>query len=326
MIDIDAGGPLLRKLKLGRLDPALQNEIVDFADEMGYERTITSEDSLHFIFRIYQAEKAKEKRSRRMLKKAEDLIMKLASLQYETRQREIRSGAKEEKKAPLSRWSEAPITIGKRLTALFESIGITQQATMELIVGIIGERKAVERVELILASNIGQPLAKKLFGARPEALFEPRDEIFLSMISDIETKKEIMDRWSTARDIPEEKRMYNRNPPLLFESHAEISRILGLEKQEASVTEDRAPQPLKEERAKYRPIPMRNTDLWRVLEEFGYELKRHRNEMVFANAEGRTLTIGAPHNRMYDPIVIRHIITDMGTTPEKFEAVRQRVL
>ncbi len=81
-MEIGEAGPLLKKLKVGMLEPELQLEVARIAAELGFEETVTSSSSLHFLYRLYRAEEAKERRSRKALKKAEDLILRLSSLHH----------------------------------------------------------------------------------------------------------------------------------------------------------------------------------------------------------------------------------------------------
>ncbi|HIE55772.1 MAG TPA: hypothetical protein EYP90_11435, partial [Chromatiaceae bacterium] len=74
----------MRRIRLRELKPELREEVLVLAREMHYERTVKASSSLSFLFRLYQEEKAKKRRSRKLLKKAEHLILKVAGLHHDS--------------------------------------------------------------------------------------------------------------------------------------------------------------------------------------------------------------------------------------------------
>jgi hypothetical protein len=82
---------ILKRIKISELDPTLKQEVTELVQLMGHESAIRSSDSLDLMYTLYRAEKAKERKNRKVLKQAEDMIMRLSSLHYEStaaRQRE----------------------------------------------------------------------------------------------------------------------------------------------------------------------------------------------------------------------------------------------
>jgi predicted RNA binding protein YcfA (HicA-like mRNA interferase family) len=321
-MDLAGSATLLRKIRISQLEPGLRDEVLEFAGEMGYEGTLNASSRLHILLEIYNAEKAKEKKSKRMLRKAENLIMKLAGLHYATTVMEGRRPEARKKERPFGKVPEAmELFISTRMRALFGSIGISDERVMAQALGLLGEKKIEERATLILASNIGQELSKKLFSMRPVMLLEPDDGKFLGTLADLETKKDIVDTWARTREI---SMPYGNSPQILLMDYPQLTQALGLlggRKEEVS-----GPPIGKKEELKYRPVPMKFRDMLKVLEEYGFHVKSLKNEAVLVHESGRILTVSNPHAGEYTPATVRAIIHDLGVTPNGFETVRVGVL
>ncbi len=323
-MDLEGRAGLLKRIRVSQLEPELRREVLEFAGEMGYEGTVNASSRLHILLDIYNAEKAKEKRSKRMLRKAENLIMKLAGLHYGTAVMEARRPAAQKKERPFGKAPEAmELFISARMKALFESIGIRDERVMAQAIGLLGEKNAEERVVLILASNIGQELAKKIFPMQPKMLLEP-DDRFIRIIGELETKKDIVDRWGKAREIGPGRLPYDLAPQILLMDYPGFSQALGLLAKSKEETPGASTG--KKEELKYRPVPMRFRDMLRVLEEFGYHVKSTKNETILERADGRILVMSGEHIGEMSVPVVRAIIREIGTTPERFEGARQKVL
>jgi len=288
---------------------------------MGYEGTVDASSRLHILLDIYNAEKAKEKRSKRMLRKAESLIMKLAGLHYGAVM-EARRPQAQKKERPFGKAAETmEMFISQRMKSLFGYIGIHDEKVMAQAISLLGEKKVEERVTLILASNIGAELAKKIFPMQPRMLLEPDDGRFLATIGDLETKKDIADTWARAR---ESQAPYRAAPQILLGDYAQLSQALGML---GAIKEETAgPATGKKEELKYRPVPMRFRDMLKVLGEFGYHVKSMKNEVVLEREGGGILVVSNPGAGEYSPATVRAIIHDLGVVPGEFEAVRQMVL
>jgi hypothetical protein len=323
-MELEAGAEVLRRMRVRQLEPELMKEVLEFAGETGYEGTLKASSRLNILLDIYNAEKAKEKRSRKMLKKAEKLIMKLASLTYtaevaERRRREEKSGERRQ----FPRAAQMEITLSERIRKLFGSVGIKDENAMARAVELHGDKGVEDRVELLLASTLGQPLVQTLFGMKPAMFLEP-DDRFVASLSDMETKKEIVDRWADARGTAPGRRPYDSLPEILFEDYPRLNQILGLARKEES---EPAPAMAGEGAvAAYQPKPMRTRDMLAVLAAAGYIRARKTGEITLTRADGRTLTISDPHDGEYSKATVRRIIRDAGMTPGEFEAARQRAL
>jgi predicted RNA binding protein YcfA (HicA-like mRNA interferase family) len=315
-MDLESQRNLLRRIKISSLEPALQEEVFQFAREMEYESAIKSSSNLHFLFKIYQAEKVKRRRSEKLLRKAEDLILRLATLHQGRVGREAKK-KKEKKKLRIP--AEVSITISEKMRTLFQSIGIDDEKVMVQTVEILGEEATLHRIDLIHLTGLGDELMKKLFGMFPHILLEPKEDDFLLELDTFENKKAIIDGWMESHGRLPSAADYRKRPDVLFEDYHKISKLLDIEEKPE---EEEAPK----KEVKYRPRAMRNRDMWRVLEELGYQLKRQKKEMTFEGPEGKTLTISNPHDGEYDPITIRRIIRDMGIKPAEFEKARRGAL
>ena len=70
----------LRKIRMRELPPEIQTQVQEISKELHYEGTIKSSSSLHFLYELYQAQK--EKTDEKALRKAEKMIMSLATLSH----------------------------------------------------------------------------------------------------------------------------------------------------------------------------------------------------------------------------------------------------
>lgn len=324
-MDLDLEPNLFRKIRITQLEPELQKEILEFAGLIGHETTVKTSGRLEFLYKFYQAEKAKEKRSRRMLRKAERLILKLESLRHETQRRDL---GKQEKDRGREIWrgpstaAALPIAVSKRMRMIFQSIGIEDERFMAAAIELLGEQKIETRVELVCATTLGGDLVKKAFSALPERLLVPDDDQFLSELSAAETKKEIMDAWAKERGIPISEAPYNTTPALLFEKYHELQQMLELQTAQPAAREE------SEEKAKYRPKPMHPDDLVTVLVKgFGFMISRERKERVLTHPDGRVLSVEKAHTGQMDLNrgTVRAFIRDAGLEPDEFETERRRL-
>jgi hypothetical protein len=235
-LDIENIGPMLKRVKIAQLEPELLQGVLELAQEHGYEVTVTSLSDLHFLFRIYQAEKAKEERSLQ-LKKAEDLILRLAglySLHHEAERRQAKERADsdaEHRRKPRTGLAEEDITVGKRMRGLFAGIGIREEGDVQRAIAMLGEAKAEERVGIILKSSLGDELVKAFFAENPDTVWLMPDERFLDELNAMEAKKGIIDAWSGSRNEPPPLWAdYRKSPSVLLVDFEVVLAGLGIGK------------------------------------------------------------------------------------------------
>jgi predicted RNA binding protein YcfA (HicA-like mRNA interferase family) len=320
-MDLGQNAGILKKIKFGSLEPALQGEIIELADSIGYETTITAESDLGFLLRIYNAERAKEKRSAAMLKKAEELIMRLSSLHFQAHAHEMERKRKEKKTAAVQ-WKGGEITVSARAKELLESVGISDERVMERIVEFLGEKGVEGRVEAIHATNLGDGLVKKLFAHHPELLLKGNEREFISQMEMMEVKKEIVD--NRYREIGQTEQIYIRYPEILLEDFHEISRIMSIE----PPPEARMPAALAEQKkGKTIVARMDPDDFIKVLRRMGFELKTNGPHRVLSHPDGKMAVVQSGHGRAseFGPGLIRMKLREIGIRVEEFERVRKEV-
>lgn len=299
----------VKSIMLRDLDPELQQEIHKFVSDIGYEVTITGSTRLGFLVEIY------EKSDRENLKKAENMILKLASVQNAIKEREERRRSERREKSGVFRIGmlEGGVSASKKTRELLGSIGITDEGIMERAEALLGPGKIEERVEDIWITSLGKDVVKKIFGEYPEIILIPDENNFISELEAMETKKEMIDEWAKTTALPAWVD-YNQTPGILLDSYQEISRQLGI-----PVPEEK----IKEKEEKYVSRPMKKAEMVKVLAQLGFELKRKVKELVFEGP--KSLTISDPHDGEYDPITVRKIVRDIGVTPGEFEAARKAI-
>lgn len=311
-MDLDRGG-VLRKMRVGELEPGLQKEVIEFAGEMGYEGTLKSSSRLHILLDIYNAEKVKEKRSRKALKKAEKLIMKLAGLAYVAEARRPQKAERREFPAAAERME---LHLSGRMKALFESIGIRDERVMAQAIELHGEGGVEERAGLLLASPLGQALVQKLFTMRPAMILEKTDD-FVLRLDTLENNKRIVDGWCELNGVAAGREIYRSMPEILFEEYARISRFLRVaEPVEA---------PPAERKKHHEKLPeMHQNDLFAVFRAHGVWITGGgREQMKGHRPDGRTFPI--PDRRAYSPQQVRYLIREAGISREQFFETGQRL-
>ena len=321
-MDIDEG--VLRRIRISQLEPSLAREIVDFARESGYEATITSETSLGFLFRIYQAEKVKERKSGEALRKAEDLIMRLSSLHHDIQQREnLRRKEERKRNLPLM-GSGLELPVGKRTKELLASIGIEDERFAQRAVALLGEDEIAVRAELARSTMLGEELTKKVFREFPDTLLiMPRDD-FVSELEAMESKKEVIDEWSKANErIPGHWANYNLSPGILLDSYEDIERLLHLEIPEKP--KEGPPRSGKREERKYKGKPMDPEDFIKVVSALGFSpIRQTRHGTLMRSESGGILCVQKSHRKQeqLNPSTIKKKLTEAGVDLDEFERKR----
>ncbi len=285
--------PILKKIRLGMLEPELQREVAELASELGYEATITAESNLHFLFRIYQAEREKEKRSARALKKAESLILRLSSLQHAIAKREEQRREKEKgKRMPRGAHGSA-IEAGKRTISLLGTIGIEDEKVMGLAEELLGEKGVEERVVLVHSTILGNNLVRKFFSAHPEVILIPKNDDFVSELEAMEAKMEMVDSWSEShgRKAPAWAD-YNITPGILLDSFDDIARQLNIE-----IEAEERP----ESGVKYRGKPMDPDDFMKVVSAMGFAVVREATHgTLMRDGEGNIMCVQKAHRKQME--------------------------
>ncbi len=315
-MEIEKSGGFLKKIRVGQLEPILQREVMELASEMGYESTVTASSNLHFLYRLCTAEETKEKRSREQLKKAEKLILKLASLHHEAQKRERKAKKEPAKKIPLT-VVEAGIKVSEKTRKLLNSIGIRDEKTMAEIEGVLGADKIGERVEIILASTLEEAV-EKFFAAHPDRVAIPDDERFVLEIEKIETKKQIIDNWRKKEGRIPIEADYLITPGILLGEYHTIARLLNVEMpEEVDIQES-------EKRSKYRGRPMHPDDFRKVVEALGFSFVRPTTEGVMMRRGDVIMGIQKAHAGQMELSrrTIKRKIMEARISPDEFERAR----
>ena len=316
-MDLEGHESALRKIKLGQLEPGLQQEILQFASEMGYETTISSSTSVHFIYTLYESERAKERKDRKALRKAEDLIMRLSSLHLAVVEREQQRRQQERKiKIPLT-MIEGGLSIGKKTRELLGSIGIEDEKVIVQATALFGDAKLEERVDIVKTAAIGDELTKKLFKAHPETILIAKDDDFIAELEAIESKKLMLESWgeTKANGLPVWAD-FNKLPGILLDSFEDITRQLGIKIDEP---------PEEAKRPKYEGKPMDPEDFTKVIMEMGFEPKREAKHGVLMEREGTFLCVQRGHRKqeMLNTATIKKKLTEAGINLDEFEEIRR---
>jgi len=322
MDELETGRSFLKSIRMNNLEPGLQREVLALADELGYERTIKAESSLAFLFELYGTERVK--RDRAKLRRAESLILKLATLHHETVQRTIREEAKRKERLPFATAGgvvgRVALTVSERMRKLFHSLGIDDEKIMVRALENFGEKEVENRIELALASRLGEEVLKALFGAHPELILESD---FSFRIETIEQKKDILDSAKSTRPLPQELD-YGQRPDALLLDFADIARLLSLKGQEVE-----QPEMIEIPKVKYRSKPMHPLDFIKVVREFGFELVREATHgWLYKNERtGAMMCIQKPHRSQFElnGSTIKKKLTEASIPLDKFEEIRQKL-
>ncbi len=308
-------------MKVGELDPALQSEIAALARELGQDTAITASSSLHFLVKLYEAEKAKERGREKALKRAEELILRLSSLHHDIQKRESERRREERgRRIPFPTIQGSVIVSGK-LREMFESIGITDEGVMGRAVELMGEEKAEERIGMVKLMDIGPELTKRLFAVHPETILIPREDDFVSELEAIEAKKGMIDSWREANGRePPMWADYDKTPGILVDTYEDITRLLNLEPPES------AGGRIKEVR--YRGKPMDPDDFARVVMAMGFgEVRDARHGKILSDGKGNIMCVQRAHRKQeqLNPGTIKKKLTEAGVDLDEFEKKRREL-
>ncbi|NYZ77059.1 hypothetical protein H0O02_01965 [Candidatus Micrarchaeota archaeon] len=317
-------GLFLKKMRVGELDRELQENVLAVANELGYESAVRTTSNLAFLWELYNSERVKQKRSRTKLKKAENLILKLASLDYGRVREEAR---REERKAGEKRPFSAVVPplravtgISERLRKIFESIGLSDEKVMEKAVESLGEKEIEERAELALSSRLGEKTVKALFSSSPKLILE---QDFWFRIETIEQKKEMLDWESKRKTLPPELD-YRSSPAALLKDYEEIAHLLEL-KPAATVYQLELEKP----KVRYRSKSMDPRDFVKAIKELGFEFVREaKHGWLYAHSiTNAIMSIQRPHISQFElnGSTIKKKLVEAGINLDEFEEVRMRL-
>lgn len=314
--------PILKRIKVGMLEPELRREITELAAEMGYEATITASSNLHFLFKIYQAQKAKERGSAEALKKAEDMILRLGTLHHQIIQREEqRRRGERKRKIPLN-LIEGGLLVSKKTRELLGSIGIEDESTVIKAEELFGEKGVEERVELVKMSKLGAELEKKVFARYPETIVIPKEDDFISELDAMENKKSILDGWVKTNERPLPVWAdYDQTPGILIDTYEDITRQLGIP------LPAEAPKKAEKERT-YQSRPMDPEDFKKVVKALGFqELRETTHGTLMRDGYGNTMCIQKAHRGQMElsAPTLKKKIKESGIDPEEFEGKRREM-
>lgn len=330
-MDLDDIRTMLKKTRVRELDPALRKEVLGLASELENETTITTKSNLHFIFELYQKERKRDKKNLKILRKAEQIMANLAEL-HQLRHERNRPPIKRDDTPIIGRhFGGSEMQFSRKITELFESIGITERKEMERIVGIIGEREVETRIETIHISKLEGETAKALFGKHPELLCIPEEAAFFEKIEGIEKKIAVIDAYMNSTGIPESMD-YRKFSDVLLLDMGEVVSNLNMDTAN-KVTKDEVTETAEQQKGpKYIARTMKTKEMAAVLAALGYVKDRGKNELVYTLHQDRrkegmavVLTMSNPHDGEYEKGVVRFIIRDMGIRPDEFEKVRRSV-
>ncbi|MDD5172338.1 MAG: hypothetical protein PHF60_04870 [Candidatus ainarchaeum sp.] len=323
-MELDLREPLLKKIKIGELDPELRHEVLELATEMGHETTITSSSRADVLLRLYRAEKAKEKKSQKRLKKAEKLILAVSSLQFNRSQAVAREEEKKGKARIPGAAIEAMFPVNTAMKRLFESIGITDEKAIISVVEALGEEKTKERIELVQSMRLEEDLLKKVMPLRWTVLQEANDGAFLQSLERVEIKKDIIDAWAKANNrLPVEEANYNKNPGVLWEDFQTISRMLDIKPPEEPWI--KPPETSKREEIRYRGKPMDPEDFIKVVMSLGFAVIREAKHGVLLGQGDAIMSVQRGHRRQEQLTTgtIKKKLTEAGVDLDEFEKARR---
>ncbi|HSB46621.1 MAG TPA: hypothetical protein VLD37_01305 [Candidatus Bilamarchaeum sp.] len=277
LLDFEAAGPQLKRIKMSELDPELLDKVLELAWEHG-EISITSSTDLEFVYRIYKAEKAKDEKGRELLKKAEGLIVMLGALHHDREMQERREQRTrdEKSKMPHRALMEDEINVGAKTRALFGSIGIEDEREMQLAIGLLGERKIEQRIALAKKSALGDKLLRSLFSENPELIRIARDDDFIQELSAIENKRDMIDRWKETNKLPLPVWAdYNQSPSVLLVEYTNMYRALVIGMDEGRL--DAGPRSAEQ--------------VVKMLREIGFTMQEKDGALIIKGPDGKAITI-----------------------------------
>ncbi|MEW6035099.1 MAG: hypothetical protein AB1529_00660 [Candidatus Micrarchaeota archaeon] len=320
-MDVEALAPALRKMKVGELDPELRSEIATLARELGRGSAITASSSLHFLLKLYRAEKAKERGREKALKRAEELILRLSSLHHDIQKRESERRREERgRRIPFPAIRESVIVSGK-LREMFGSIGITDEGVMGRAVELLGEERAGERVDMVKLMDIGPELTKRLFSEHPDTVLIPKEDDFVSELEAIEAKKGMIDSWREANGRePPMWADYDKTPGILVDTYEDITRLLNLEPPETAGAEQKE--------ARYRGKPMDPDDFSRVVMAMGFSgVRESKHGRILSDGKGNIMCVQRAHRKQeqLNPSTIKKKLTEAGVDLDEFEKKRREL-
>ena len=301
----------LRKIRMRELPPEIQLEVQELSKELHYEGTIKSSSSLQFLYELYQAQK--EKKDEKALKRAEKMIMSLATLSH-ARVSGAKARKKTEKRARMAPVSEAEMALSQKIRGAFLQMGIKDENFMRKALGLLGEAEVIDRSELVLATKLEKKTRKSLFRKHPEILLVPRQDLFAKDLEIIEKKREIFDMMREIDAIPEGMD-YKVDSSALLMSSRDIMDFLKLD----------AGEPVPESGESEGGLPtLTRRQFVKRMKQLGFEKRREvRHGAFFTNPDtGKTIMIQNTHSqgteRYVETGILRRKLKEAGVSVKQF--------
>ena len=182
---------ILSDIRVGELKPREVNELKDFLESAGFERTVTPKTKLSTIYDLWVAEKAKQKAGREKRKKAEKILGAHTQTYWDMMRRKDYARGKGDRKK--TKWERAPVSelSAKPFAALKKKlvkIGVNDDETIETILDKLRKLKGIKcgfdainelskRVDSVLeAFEVRMNEAREKFSKEPMLLALPDKE------------------------------------------------------------------------------------------------------------------------------------------------------
>ncbi len=307
----------LKKIRIEQLTPKLKDEVVEFAKDVGFEKTDVAVNKIDFIYKVFKKQQRTAYEDQKRLKKAEKLIMKLNTLHQRIMNQERTRRKDESKRKVKLKLIEGGMSISKKTRDLLGSIGITDESIMSQAEELFGLENIKERVEFVEMMTADSDVVKKLFSMYPETILIPDMGDFISELEAIDTKKEMIDGWSNLRgsNLPPWAD-FDTSPGILLDSFHDIERLLEL----------KLPEPVEEKKeVKYRGKPMNPRDFIKVVEALGFEAVRETKHGLLMRRGDSILCVQRSHRAQaqLNRSVVKIKLTEAGVDLDRFENTRK---
>ncbi len=319
MVNLDI--EVLKKVKIRQLDPIIQSEAIDVAKELGLERSIKADSTLHFLYQNCCKQEAKEKKSRERLERAKNIILSIGALSEAITHRETKRRRQEQKRKRTFRLVDSELKASKKTIELLRSIGIDDEKIAGRAEAMFGVEDVEHRVELVGALNLDEKTRMKLFGRWPETFLIPDEEDFFSELESIGTKKNMITTWAKTNDRPPPIWAdFREFPGILLDEYHDIARLLDLEEQEQ-------PEKGKKKEVKYRGKPMYPNDFMKVVEALGFVKVREANHGTLMRRGDNIMCIQKSHRAQaqLNRSVVKAKLVESEVDLDKFEEKRREL-
>jgi len=320
MVNLDI--EVLKKVKIRQLDPIIQNEAIEVAKDLGLERSIRANSTLHFLYQNCCKQEAKEKKSKERLERAKNIILSIGALSEAVAHRETKRRKQEQKRKRTFRLVDSDLKASKKTIELLKSIGIEDEKVAGRAEAMFGIESVESRVELILDYlDLDKGTKKKLFERWPETFLIPDEGDFLSELDSIVTKKNLIITWSKTnkKGIPPWAD-FREFPGILLDEYHDIARLLDIEDQNHE-------EKIKKKEIKYKGKPMYPNDFMKVVEALGFEKVREANHGTLMRRGDNIMCIQKSHRAQVqlNRSVVKAKLVESEVDLDKFEEKRREL-